>query len=52
MDPVAYAQGNLAKANEWAREFSDMADFVRTSDVVFGTLYNKQLEKLNKVMYG
>lgn len=52
MDPVAYAQGSLDQANAWAREFSDMADFVRTNDVMFPSLYHKQLEKLNKVLYG
>lgn len=52
MDPVAYAAGNVAKATAWAEEISAMADFARTSDAVFGTLYNKQLEKLNKVLYG
>lgn len=29
-----------------------MCDFARTSEAIFPSLYNKQLEKLNKVLYG
>jgi hypothetical protein len=52
MDPVAYARGNLAKATRWAEEFSAMCDFARTEDALFEGPYNRQLEKLNEVLYG
>jgi hypothetical protein len=51
-DPVKYAQGNCDKAAAWADAFAEMCDFVRTEDVIFSSRFNKQLDKLNKVLYG
>jgi len=51
-DPAKFAEGNLAKAEEWGRAFSEMCDFARTYEAQFKGAYNQQLMKLNKVLYG
>jgi hypothetical protein len=51
-DPVKFAQGNCDKAAAWANAFTEMCDFVRTEEVIFSSRFNKQLERLNKVLYG
>jgi hypothetical protein len=52
MDPVKFAQGNCDKAADWAAAFAEMCDFVRSDKVTFSSLFNLQLDKLNKVLYG
>jgi len=52
MDPVRFAQGNIDKAAAWAAEIADMCDFVRSSEVIFSSNFNRQLDKLNRVLYG
>ena len=51
-DPVKFAEGNLEKAEQWAEAFVEMCDFARTDDSRFSAPYNRQLDKLNKVLYG
>lgn len=52
LDPVAFAQGNFQKAQAWCQALTEMCDFARTTEAIFSTKYNQQLEKLNKVLYG
>jgi len=52
MDPVRFAQGNVDKAATWATEIAAMCDFVRSPEVIFSSNFNRQLDKLNRVLYG
>jgi len=52
MDPVRFAEGNVDKAAAWAAEIADMCDFVRSSEVIFSSRFNRRLDKLNRVLYG
>lgn len=51
-EPVKFAEGTVAKAEAWATAIAEMCDFVRSTDAIFPSLYNKQLDKLNRVLYG
>ena len=52
IDPVQYAQRTLDKAVAWGQGFTEFCDFVRSDEVIFQSYFNKQLDRLNVVLYG
>jgi hypothetical protein len=51
IDPVAFAQRNFEKAQEWSEALTEMCDFARTTQAIFPSRYDHQLGKLNDVLY-
>lgn len=51
MDPIQYASSVSDKAAAWARALGEMCDFVRTHEMMFNVYFNRELDRLNAVLY-